>query len=319
MRYEKKRKRTRKKLWVGAAGCVLAAGCFCLVIWVQPGAVKKDAAQSGLHTEALETSAKPGLQTEALAEQTKPKESRLQNEQERSEETEQSSEEVKAAFLAQESKRIINLTAGEMALEGMAPDELVSHLFYAAAVDGELLARIQGKSYTPNEHILASDLSYLRMLHYGADGNTYVGEMIVNQEIETEVLEIFQALYENQYPIERMVLIDDYNADDEASMEANNTSAFNYRTIAGSSKLSNHSYGMAIDLNPLYNPYVKTAADGSVFCQPQGGYAYADRTREFAYKIDKEDLAYQLFTQAGFTWGGNWNSVKDYQHFEMEK
>ena len=75
---------------------------------------------------------------------------------------------------------------------------------------------------------------------------------------------------------------------------------------------------MAIDLNPKYNPYVKHASDGSVICQPESGRAYADRTKDFSYKIDTNDLAYQLFTQAGFTWGGNWNSVKDYQHFEKK-
>ena len=143
-------------------------------------------------------------------------------------------------------------------------------------------------------------------------------EMIVNQKIADDVLRIFQSLYENQYPIEKMVLIDEYGADDESSMNENNTSAFNYRTISGSSKLSNHSYGTAIDLNPKYNPYVKNASDGSVVCQPESGREYADRTKEFSYKIDTNDLAYKLFTQAGFTWGGNWNSVKDYQHFEKE-
>ncbi len=164
---------------------------------------------------------------------------------------------------------------------------------------------------------MPSDLSYLRMLYYGPDGNTYLGEMIVNQAIEADILDIFQKLYENRYPIERMVLVDEYDADDEASMQANNTSAFNYRTIAGSSRLSNHSYGLAVDLNPKYNPYVKEASDGSLICQPQGSEAYADRAAEFAYKIDEQDLAYRLFTEAGFTWGGDFNSVKDYQHFEM--
>ncbi len=193
----------------------------------------------------------------------------------------------------------------------------MGRLFYAAGINEAVLARISGKSYTQNETVLPSDLSYLRMLYYGPDGNTYLGEMIVNQAIEADILDIFQKLYENRYPIERMVLVDEYDADDEASMQANNTSAFNYRTIAGSSRLSNHSYGLAVDLNPKYNPYVKEASDGSLICQPQGSEAYADRAAEFAYKIDEQDLAYRLFTEAGFTWGGDFNSVKDYQHFEM--
>ena len=195
--------------------------------------------------------------------------------------------------------------------------EWLQTMFFAEEIGDSVFARINGLSYTENDAISLGELSYLRMLHYGVDGNTYVGEMIVNHKIAEKVLEIFRTLYENRYPIERMVLIDAYGASDEASMNDNNTSAFNYRTISGSSKLSNHSYGLAVDLNPKYNPYVKTASDGSVFCQPESGIAYADRSKEFDYKIDTEDLAYQLFTQAGFIWGGSWKSVKDYQHFEF--
>lgn len=233
-----------------------------------------------------------------------------------SEETEEPVTE--AAAIGQDIQKIFNLSAGDLAAEGMIQTEFLPSLFASYAIDEKIFERINGKSFTENESIALTELSYLRMLYYGFDGNTYVGEMIVNQKIAEDVLEIFQILYENQYPIEKMVLIDDYGADDESSMNDNNTSAFNYRMISGSSKLSNHSYGMAIDLNPKYNPYVKHASDGSVICQPESGRAYADRTKDFFYKIDTNDLAYQLFTQAGFTWGGNWNSVKDYQHFEKK-
>lgn len=224
---------------------------------------------------------------------------------------------AETAAMERESQRILSLSAGELAAEGIVPYEWLQTMFFAEEIGDSVFARINGLSYTENDAISLGELSYLRMLHYGLDGNTYVGEMIVNHKIAEKVLEIFRTLYENQYPIERMVLIDAYGAEDEASMNDNNTSAFNYRTISGSSKLSNHSYGLAVDLNPKYNPYVKTASDGSVFCQPESGIAYADRSKEFAYKIDTEDLAYQLFTQAGFIWGGSWKSVKDYQHFEF--
>lgn len=223
------------------------------------------------------------------------------------------------AIVEQEWERIAQLPAGELAVSGIIEPEQVNHLFFACALNEDILSRINGNSYTENENILPSQLSYLKMLYYGFDGNTYVGEMIVNQSIEAEVLQIFQTLYENNYPIEKMTLVDEYGADDERSMEDNNTSAFNYRTISGSNKLSNHSYGMAIDLNPKYNPYVKSRSDGSFICQPDNGRDYADRSKDFAYKIDENDLAYRLFTEAGFTWGGSFNSVKDYQHFEMER
>ncbi len=218
-----------------------------------------------------------------------------------------------------EYQRIQNLPAGELASAGIVSEELTERLFYSTQIDEALLSKINGVSYTQNEYIDITDLRYLKMLYYGGDGNTYVGEMLVNQKIADTVLDIFKTLYENQYPIEQMVLVDNYEADDELSMSSNNTSAFNYRPIAGSSKLSKHSYGMAIDLNPKYNPCVKTAADGSIICQPENGLDYADRSKDFPYKIDENDLAHQLFTQAGFTWGGSWNSLKDYQHFEMSE
>ena len=113
-----------------------------------------------------------------------------------------------------------------------------------------------------------------------------------------------------------MVLIDNYNAQDDPSMEANNSSCFNFRFIAGTTTLSNHSMGMAIDINPLYNPYVKQRTNGTLYVSPGSGRPYADRNRQCDYKIDHNDLCYKLFKQHGFTWGGDWTSLKDYQHFE---
>ena len=141
------------------------------------------------------------------------------------------------------------------------------------------------------------------------------GERICNQAIAQDLVEIFEELYEEQYPIEKIRLVDEYGGDDEASMADNNTSCFNYRLIAGTDRLSNHSYGLAIDINPFYNPYV-TARSGKTQVSPVGADAYADRSQDFAYKIDREDLCYQLFIAHGFTWGGDWKNSKDYQHFE---
>ena len=313
MRYKRNRNRMLYMLCAGGLCCLLVAGGF---LALQKRAEKEDPENKATEVFREAEPETAGEEKETVQTERNPdEEEAVQAKQD----TEEDLKAVEAALIEQESQRIQSLPAGELAAEGVVPETAVSRLFYAAAVDEAILERMQGKSYTPNEHIQPSELSYLRMLYYGADGNTYVGEMVVNQAIEEKVLEIFRKLYENRYPIERMVLVDEYNADDEASMEDNNTSAFNYRNIAGSSRLSNHSYGMAIDLNPKYNPYVKTLADGSILCQPQGSDTYADRTKEFAFKIDREDLAFQLFTQAGFTWGGDWSSVKDYQHFEMEQ
>lgn len=224
------------------------------------------------------------------------------------------SETTKQATEQPETERILATAPGEQAAEGILTE--TDPYFYETGITDDLLQRINGISYTQNENIKLTQLRYLRMLYCGMDGNTYVGEMIVNEEIAQTVLTIFQKLYQNQYPIERMVLVDDYGGDDEASMEADNTSAFNYRKISGSEKLSNHSYGYAIDLNPRYNPCVRKRQDGTWSCEPQNGTDSMERSATGHYQINSSDLAYQLFTQAGFSWGGNWNSLKDYQHFE---
>ncbi|MCR5320739.1 MAG: M15 family metallopeptidase [Lachnospiraceae bacterium] len=190
--------------------------------------------------------------------------------------------------------------------------------FSSQPLPADVISRITGSSYPADGSALISldDLSYLTLLYVNFDGQDMEGEMICNKAIAKDLLEIFKELYDNQYPIERIELVDVYQADDESSMEHNNTSCFNYRMISGSNKLSKHSAGLAVDLNPLYNPAVSTAKDGSTKVEPATASAYVDRSQNFAHKIDTSDLAYQVFTRHGFTWGGNWHSKKDYQHFE---
>jgi hypothetical protein len=190
--------------------------------------------------------------------------------------------------------------------------------FTSQPLPADVISRITGSSYPADDSALISldDLSYLTLLYVNFDGQDMEGEMICNKSIAKDLLEIFKELYDNQYPIERIELVDFYQADDESSMENNNTSCFNYRMISGSNKLSKHSAGLAVDLNPLYNPAVSTAKDGSTKVEPATASAYIDRSQNFAHKIDTSDLAYQVFIRHGFTWGGNWHSKKDYQHFE---
>ena len=154
-------------------------------------------------------------------------------------------------------------------------------------------------------------LSYLRITYIGFDGKEYIGEMIVAAKLASEVLDIFKELYEIRYPIEKITLIDEYQANDELSMTDNNTSCFCYRVINGSQSLSKHSLGTAIDINPLYNPYVKND-----LVSPVSSVIYSDREMEFEHKISKNDRIYKIFTSRGWTWGGDWKSPKDYQHFE---
>ena len=162
------------------------------------------------------------------------------------------------------------------------------------------------------------DLRYMNILYYDFNGDVQTGELICNKAIADDLIEIFYELYKNEYQIESVRLIDDYNGDDTASMKANNTSCFNYRPVDGTSSLSKHALGCAIDINPFYNPYVvfNKGKAGETYISPAGSEIYADRSKVFAYKIDENDLCYKLFKEHGFTWGGNWNSCKDYQHFQ---
>lgn len=191
--------------------------------------------------------------------------------------------------------------------------------FLATAIPDSVWTRMQGKTYHQNAYIQRSDLRYLRLHYVDFEGEERVGEMVCNRAIADDLLDIFRQLYEARYPIERIQLPDDFDADDERQMRANNTSCFCFRVIKGSTKLSAHAQGLAVDLNPLYNPCVKMRRDGTLFIQPSTAAPYVDRSRRFAHKIDRQDLAYRLFIQHGFSWGGAWRSSKDYQHFEKDK
>ena len=175
---------------------------------------------------------------------------------------------------------------------------------------------MSGHSYKEGCPVSIDDLRYLRVLHKDFEGRTKVGEMVVNKSISEDLLEIFRALYDASYPIEKMRLIDDYDADDESSMLANNSSCFNYRRKSSLNAVSKHALGLAVDINPLYNPYFRVTASGSHIIQPSAAAPYVDRAEQFPYKIERGDLCHRLFLEHGFRWGGSWTHSKDYQHFE---
>lgn len=188
--------------------------------------------------------------------------------------------------------------------------------FSCDTISDATFQRMYGKSIPYGHEGIRRSLRYLRVLHVDGEGKTRQGEIVCNEAIANDLLDIFRRLYEAQYPIESIRLIDDYNAEDEASMAANNTTCFCYRTISGSAKLSSHSAGMAVDINPLYNPCVKRHRSGKTTVQPAGGTRWSNRSHNFKYKIAKNDLCYRLFKEHGFIWGGDWKNTKDYQHFE---
>ncbi len=165
--------------------------------------------------------------------------------------------------------------------------------------------------------IAMSSLREVHIRYYDMNGKKKNGTLIVNKKIAKKTASVFKELYKIKYRIQRVEVVDMYDADDETSMAANNTSAFNYRLIAGSNRLSKHGLGLAIDLNPRINPCVK---NGKV--SPANAKVYKNRNVKTCkgkykkYMIHKNDKVYRIFKKYGFSWGGDWHSLKDYQHFE---
>ena len=159
--------------------------------------------------------------------------------------------------------------------------------FFISEIPDDIFEKMQGKSYKADCTLPRENLRYIHVLHVGFDNQVHEDELVVNKDI----------------------------ADDEASMSDNNSSAFNFRFISHTTKISKHGMGMAVDINTLYNPYVKTV-DGELSIEPANAADYVDRSKDFSHKIDHDDLCYKLFTEHGFEWGGDWTHSKDYQHFE---
>lgn len=166
----------------------------------------------------------------------------------------------------------------------------------------------------PSPKIIPADLSYVQVPLFGFDGQEHIGELIVHQAVADEVEAIFMEIFRARFPIEKMRLIENYGADDNASMEDNNSSAFCYRfAVAKPNILSKHSFGLAIDVNPLYNPYVKKD-----LILPKSGAQFADRSIVVKGMILPGDACHQAFCKRGWTWGGSWPDRQDYQHFEKD-
>ena len=171
-------------------------------------------------------------------------------------------------------------------------------------------------NYDPLLMDIIDDLVLLEVDYFDFNNKPLKGTILCNITIYEDLDYIFKKLYENKYQIEKIELIDKYDFNDDKSMKDNNSSCFNFRKIVHKNKYSNHSYGLAIDINPLYNPYVVDISLDRIY--PIEGKQYIDREKDFEHKITYDDLCYKLFLERGFEWGGEWDTP-DYQHFQKSK
>jgi hypothetical protein len=212
----------------------------------------------------------------------------------------------------------VALTAGLLVPLATAPPVAAAEEFEATirTVDEETRASMIGVSWKPGCPVPIDDLRIIEMNYVGFDGAVHDGgQLMVHRRVAADVAEAFGVLFEHRFPIRRMELIEEYAGSDDASMDADNTSAFNCRPITGTTdRFSIHSYGQAIDINPIENPYVR----GTTVLPPAGA-DYVDRTDVRPGMVTKNDVVEKAFRTAKFLWGGDWNSLKDYQHFETKK
>jgi hypothetical protein len=170
-----------------------------------------------------------------------------------------------------------------------------------------------GSSWRSGCPVGPADLRRVRVDYWGYDGERHRGDLIVHGDVAADVAGAFGELYDARFVIRRIHPVQRYGSDDDASMAANNTSAFNCRRVTGGSGWSEHAYGTAIDINPIQNPYVTTG--GTVL--PEQGRPWADRTLRVPGMIHRNGVVRSAFAAIGWEWGGDWSSVKDYQHLSL--
>lgn len=160
--------------------------------------------------------------------------------------------------------------------------------------------------------VTLDDLAYITLSHHGFDGAIHTGELIVNASVAEDVVWVFEQLFDAAFPIEQMRVITKDEIDAPPTGDWNDTTSFVCRPAVGSTRWSQHAFGLAIDINPFHNPYVK----GDLVL-PELASAYLDRDRDVPGMIMRNDVAFQAFAEIGWGWGGDWNSLKDWMHFSQ--
>jgi poly-gamma-glutamate synthesis protein (capsule biosynthesis protein) len=178
-------------------------------------------------------------------------------------------------------------------------------------ITAALAERMTPSSWREGCPVPLADLRYVTVSHWTFEGTVATGELVVHEDVADHVTAVFAAIFEAEYPIRSLRLVDDFGGDDDASMAADNSSAFNSRAVTGGTAWSEHAYGRALDLNPVENPYV---LDDLVL--PPAGRAFLDRP-DAPGVIHPDDAVVRAFAAVGWEWGGSWERPVDFQHFSL--
>lgn len=173
----------------------------------------------------------------------------------------------------------------------------------------EQIERMKGQSHHPGCPVALGDLRAIEMTHWNFDGALSEGVLIVHHAQAQTVVDAFAAAFESRFPFETIQPVSVFEGSDDASMAANNTSAYNCRKVKGSGTFSEHSYGRAIDVNPVHNPWVRGER-----VAPPAGRSYLERKSLQPGMLGPDSALVVAFKEAGWGWGGDWSSLKDYQH-----
>ncbi|MEO8291785.1 MAG: M15 family metallopeptidase [Actinomycetota bacterium] len=177
-------------------------------------------------------------------------------------------------------------------------------------LDAEAKASMRGVSWHRGCPVPLRALRAVHVSFWRFDRTARMGTLIVHRRWAEDMRALFRRLYRDRFPIRRMRPVDVYDGDDHRSMAADNTSGFNCRFVAGTTRWSQHAYGRAIDIDPVENPYVS-----GDHVTPKAGWRFVDRSLHRRGMIHRLDVVWRAFHRIGWGWGGTWRTAQDYQHF----
>ena len=221
--------------------------------------------------------------------------------------------------------RLLPLRPDEFGEVQPTPPELIDRAFetpdvhplpegdeFESTIQAVPLDVLMRSTWTPDCPVTVEQLAFVTVSHWGFDQRFHTGELLVNAAVADDLVEVFRQLHEIRFPIEEMRIIRLEEIDAHPTGDWNDTTSFVCRPAVGSGNWSQHAYGTAVDINPFHNPYVK----GDLVL-PELASAYLDRAEPRPGMITSGDEVVQAFSEIGWSWGGYWNSLKDWMHFSL--